>query len=154
MKTVFYKKQGRRYIPVSEYDSDLLDALPKGSHLVCVYPGGRSTRYNIDPNYAAMIAAGRVAQDAISNALRKASDLRPSRVPITEEQREAWMRLSKAFGEDSHMLTWPSARDAAEDAVKAMQAEADRMLDNPAVKKAWDYFMMVAALTKEQERAQ
>ena len=28
-------------------------------------PGGKSTRYNIDPNYAAMIAAGRIAEDAI-----------------------------------------------------------------------------------------
>jgi hypothetical protein len=35
-----------------------------------------------------------------------------------------------------------------------MQVEADKMLTNPAVKKAWDYFMMVWALTKEQERSQ
>lgn len=152
MKRIYYEKKGRRYVPVSEYDSNLLDALPKGDHLISVYPGGSSRRYNIDANYAAMIAAGRVAQDAISDALRKASDLRPSRAPITEEQRQAWMRLSEAFGEDSHMLTWPSARDAAEDAVKAMQAEADKLMSNPAVRKAFERFLIVCELTKERER--
>jgi hypothetical protein len=63
MKKIFYEKVGRRYKPVREYDNDFLDSVPKGSHLVMSYPGGKSTRYNIDPNYAAMIAAGRVAED-------------------------------------------------------------------------------------------
>ena len=43
-------------------------------------------------------------------------------------------------------------REAAEAGVKAMQDEADKMLTNPAVKKAWDYFMMVWSLAKEQEK--
>ena len=30
MKTIFYKKVGRKYVPVSEYDQTLMDALPKG----------------------------------------------------------------------------------------------------------------------------
>lgn len=57
-KTIFYKKEGRKYVPVYEYDQELLDAFPKGTHLVQVYPGGSSRRFNIQPNYAAMIAAG------------------------------------------------------------------------------------------------
>ena len=40
VKKVYYEKIGRRYRPVAEYDSDLLDSFPKGSHLICVYPGG------------------------------------------------------------------------------------------------------------------
>ena len=59
-KTIFYKKVGRRYVPVYEYDQTLMDALPKGSHLIQVYPGGQSTKYNVDPAYAPLIAAGRV----------------------------------------------------------------------------------------------
>ena len=85
MKETFYKKVGRRYVPVSEYDSDLFHSMPKGAHLVTCYPGGSSTRYNINPNHAALIAASRVAEDAMSNALNKASELKPSRRPVTEK---------------------------------------------------------------------
>lgn len=149
MKKVYYEKVGRRYVPVSEYDSTLLDSFPKGSHLVCVYPGGASRRYNVEPNYAAMIAAGRVAEDAISKALMKASDLRPKRAPITEGQRKAWDNLVKEMGEEARCLEWPSAREACEEAVKAMQAEADKLLENPSVRKAYERFLLVAELTKD-----
>jgi len=94
MKTLFYKKVGRKYVPVQEYDSEFLDAFPKGTHLVMCYPGGQSRRFNIEPNYAAMIAAGRVAEDAMSQAVVKASEMRPRRTPITEKQRKAWDNLS------------------------------------------------------------
>jgi hypothetical protein len=70
MKKIFYEKQGRRYVPEAEYDNELLDSFPKGNHLVMCYPGGSSRRFNIDPNYAAMIAAGRVAEDAVCDAMR------------------------------------------------------------------------------------
>ena len=149
MKEIFYKKVGRRYVPVYEYDQTLMDAFPKGSHLVICYPGGQSTRYNVNPAYAPMIAAGRVAEDKISEALRKASDMRPKRAPITEGQQKAWENLVKEFGEDARMLEWPSAREVAEDVVKVMQEEADKLLSVPAVRKAYEHFMFVAELTKD-----
>lgn len=154
MKTVFYKKEGRKYVPVSEYDQDLLDAFPKGTHVVMCYPGGQSRRFNIDPAFAPMIAAGRYAEDAISKHIMDVSALRPrqDRKPLTPEQLEAWERLAAAFGDERYALEWCSYREAAEAGVKAMQDEADKMLQNPAVKKAWDYFMMVWALAKEQEK--
>jgi hypothetical protein len=150
MKTLFYKKVGRRYIPVQEYDNELLDAFPKGTHLLMCYPGGQSRRYNIDPNYAAMIAAGRVAEDAMSQAVVKASEMRPRRTPITEQQRKAWAKLAKAFGEEVYYIELPSAREIAEEGLKAMQEEANKLLSNPAVKKAYDNFMLMCELTKEQ----
>lgn len=154
MKKLYYIKEGRRYVPVSEYDSDLLDSFHKGAHIVMSYPGGSSRRYNIDPAFGPMIAAGRYAEDAISKELMRASDMRPKESPLTQEQRDAWEHLIKVFGPSARTLEWPSAREATEAGVQAMQAEADKMLTNPAVKKAWDYFMMVWALTKEQEHTQ
>ena len=150
-KTVFYKKVGRRYEPVYEYDQTLLDALPKGTHLIQVYPGGQSTRYNIDPNYAAMIAAGRVAADTISQALVRASDLRPKSSPITEEQRQAWDNLVKVMGPEAKCLEWPSAREAADKAVEAMMEEAEKLLSNPTVRKSFERFLLVCELTKEHK---
>jgi hypothetical protein len=151
--TIFYKKVGRRYVPVSEYDQTLMDAFPKGAHLVICYPGGQSARYNIDPAYAPMIAAGRVAEDVISEALRKASDLRPTNkeTKLTEEQLRCWKALNKAFGNERHALQWPSAREACEEAVKAMTIEAEKLLTVPAVRKAYEHFLFVAELTKEHK---
>lgn len=151
MKKVYYVKEGRKYVPVAEYDSDLCDSFHKGTHLVMVYPGGTSRRYNIEPNYAAMIAAGRVAEDVISQALMRASDLRPKRAPLTEGQRAAWDNLVREFGEEARCLEWPSARDACEQAVKAMQVEADKLMQNPAVSRAYQRFQMICDLTREPQ---
>jgi hypothetical protein len=150
-KTIFYKKEGRKYVPVYEYDQELLDAFPKGNHLVSVYPGGSSRRYNIDPNYAALIAAGRVAEDVISKELMKASDLRPKKAPMTPGQIAAWENLVKEFGEEARMLEWPSAREACEQAIKAMEIEAEKLMLHPAVKRAYENFQIVAKLVSETE---
>lgn len=152
-KKIFYEKVGRRYVPIAEYDSDFLDSFPAGNHIVMCYPGGTSRKYNINPNYAAMIAAGRVAEDAISKAIMNAHEMRlpaeARRTLLTAEQQEAWKNLVKAFGPGVRQLEWPSIREAAEAGVKAMQEEADKLLSNPAVKKAWDYFQMTCDLTRE-----
>jgi len=149
MKKIFYEKKGRRYVPVAEYDNDFMDSFPKGNHLVMSYPGGSSRRFNIDPNYAAMIAAGRVAEDAICDSLRKSSEMKPQRTPITPGQKKAWEKLAKEFGDELCPLTYGSTRDHAEAAVKAMMEEAEKLLTNPSVRKAYERFMLIAELTKE-----
>jgi hypothetical protein len=149
MKKIYYEKKGRRYVPVAEYDNELLDSFPKGNHLVMCYPGGTSRRFNIDPNYAAMIAAGRVAEDAICKSISKASELRPKQTPITPGQRKAWEQLAKEFGDELATLHGLCVRDCAEAGIKAMQDEADKLLSNPTVKKAYEHFLLVCELTKE-----
>jgi hypothetical protein len=149
MKKVYYVKEGRKYVPVAEYDNDLMDSFHKGTHLVMVYPGGSSRRFNIEPALAPMIAAGRVAEDAISRAISKASELRPKSAPITEGQRKAWAKLAKEFGNDLATLQIDSAHDIAEAGVKAMQEEADRLLTNDAVKLAYEHFLLVCQLSQK-----
>ena len=150
MKKVFYEKVGNRYKPVREYDSDLLGAMPKGTHIIMSYPGGKSTRYNIDPALAPMIAAGRVAEDAISATIMAASAMRPRQDrKLTEAQRHAWEHLSNLMGEERYALEYASYREAAEAGVRAMMDEANKLLDNPAVKKAYEHFLLVCELTRE-----
>jgi hypothetical protein len=151
MKKIYYEKVGRRYVPVAEYDSAYMDSFPKGNHLVMCYPGGTSRRFNVDPNYAAMIAAGRVAEDAISSAVVKASEMRPHRTPITEKQQKAWQALTKAFGDERYYIEIPSAREIAEQGIKAMMLEAEKLLAVPSVRKAYEHFLFVAELTKEEQ---
>jgi hypothetical protein len=149
MTKIYYEKVGRKYVPVAEYNEQWLDSFTKGTHLVMVYPGGTSRRYNIDPNYAAMIAASRVAEDAICKAISKASELRPKQTPITVGQKRAWEKLAKEFGDDLCTLHGLSVHDCAEAGVRAMMEEADKLLANPTVRKAYDKFLFVAELTKE-----
>ena len=149
MKKIYYEKVGRKYVPVAEYDNDFMDGFTKGTHLVMSYPGGTSRRYNIDPNYAAMIAAGRVAEDAICRAISKASELRPKSTPITVGQKKAWEKLAKEFGDDLCTLHGLSVHDCAEAGVKAMMLEADKLLVNPSVRLAYEKFLFVAELSKD-----
>lgn len=150
-KKVYYEKIGRRYVPVAEYDSDYLDSFPKGSHLVMCYPGGSSRRFNIQPDYAALIAASRVAEDVMANAIVKASEMRPRTKPLTEKQRKAWNALIKSFGDDRYYIELPCARDIAEAGIKALQEEAKMLQYNDAVKKAYDHFILLCELTKEHQ---
>jgi hypothetical protein len=151
MKKIYYEKIGRRYVPVAEYDNDLLDSFPKGAHLVLCYPGGSSRRFNVEPNHAAMIAAGRVAEDGMCDAIRRASEMRPQRTPITEGQRRAWRKLAREFGDDLATLNMGCARDIAEAGVNAMIAEADKLMSHPAVRDAYEQFQTVCNLVKQKQ---
>jgi hypothetical protein len=151
MKKIYYVKQGRRYKPVAEYDNDLMDSFHKGNHLVMVYPGGTSRRFNIEPALAPMIAAGRFAEDAICTAMMNASELKPQRTPLTEAQQKAWRNLADAFGDELCTLQGASVRDCAEAGVQAMQAEADKLMSHPAVRDAYEQFQLICKLVKEKD---
>ena len=155
-ETIFYVKKGRRYVPHSTYSSEFCDAFPKGTHLVQSYPGGSCRRYNIDPAYAPMIAAGRVAEDVISRAIMDATEIRRQQrhetaEPLTPSQKAAWDNLVAEFGNHAKQLEWPSAREAAENAVKAMQVEADKLMQNESVRKAYDHFQLMCKLVAEND---
>ena len=150
MKKVYYEKIGRKYLPVSEYDRDFIDSLKTGTHLVMSYPGGRSFKYNVEPAYAPMIAAGRIAEDVISNAIMKAHEIRPyQNTELSPVQKEAWDNLIAMLGDRGRYLEWPSAREVAEASVKAMTEEAVKLLENPSVKLAYEHFQLVCDLAKD-----
>ncbi len=152
MKTVFYKKVGRRYEPVSEYDNEYLDSFPKGDHLVSVYPGGGSRRYRIDPAFAPMIAAGRYAEDAICRKIQEATELRPANREIDEATQRKWKKFIATIPEDfRYMFTHGSARDAADAGVRVMVEEADKLMKNESVRKSYEHFMLMCKLAKENK---
>jgi len=152
MKKVYYEKVGRRYVPVAEYDSTYLDSFPKGNHLVMCYPGGQSRRFNIEPALAPMIAAGRYAEDAMSSALVRASEMRPHKKPVTDKQDKAWRALAKAFGDERYYVEIPSAKEVTEAGIKAMETEANKLLEHPMVQAAYDEFMATCKLVLEQDK--
>lgn len=151
MKKIYYEKKGRRYVPVAEYDNDWMDSFPEGNHLIMCYPGGVSRRFRIDPALAPMIAAGRVAEDAISRRIQQETELRPANREIDEETQRKWKKFISTIPEDfRYMFTHGCARDAAEAGVKAMQEEADKLMQHESVRKAYDHFILMCKLTKEE----
>jgi hypothetical protein len=153
-KKIFYEKQGRKYVPVAEYDNDWIDSFPKGNHIIMCYPGGSSRRFHIDPAYAPLIAASRVAEDAICSAMIAADEVKPSRTPLTEAERDAWQNLIDVWGDEARSLRRPAIRDIAEAGIKAMQDEAMKLMDHPSVREAYEHFLFVAALVKDENKKQ
>lgn len=154
MKKIYYEKIGRRYVPVSEYDSDLLDSFSKGTHLVMSYPGGKSTAFNIDPNYAAMIAAGRVAEESMHKAINDAAKMKSDQwnnVALNNEQFEAWNRFVEVMGERGRYVYYNSVHDIAKAGIKALEEEAANLMKHESVKHAYEQFLLVCELTKQQE---
>ena len=148
MKTVFYRKEGRKYIPVSEYDSEFTDSHRYGNYLVTSTPGSLSRR-PIDPAFVLMHAATVYGEDTLADALRKNSAARPERKPLTQEQIDAWNALNAAFAGDAQALEWPAAYDAVRAVGNELVKQAAELLENPAVKNAYDEFMLICKLTKE-----
>lgn len=69
---------------------------------------------------------------------------------MTYEQKQAWSKLIEVFGPDAQQLEWPSANEAAEAGIKVLVNEAEKLMTHPAVKQAYDHFLMVVALTKQE----
>lgn len=152
MEEVFYKKVGRKYVPVSYYDSDVSYSFTLGSHLVVKRDGMTMYRMDIDPAVAPLVAAGIYAEEAIVEVMRNACEARPSHVPITEEEQEAWKQLTKAMGDARFYLQYPAIQDAARAGVKALIKESEELLSNPTVRAAYEQFLFVCELAKKEKQ--
>ncbi|MEI8101760.1 MAG: hypothetical protein WCH09_09425 [Bacteroidota bacterium] len=152
MKKTFYEKVGRRYVPVAEYDSELSNATRKGTNLVVTYDGGRTTYYNIEPALAPMIAAGGIFSNEVTSAISEKSKYSMSTTaPLTSKQQKAWVALEKALGKDGARLVSPSLHDCVEAGTAVLKSKITHLLENPAVKSAYDQFILLCELTKDQK---
>jgi len=86
-------------------------------------------------------------------SMQKASEMKPRQTPITPGQQRAWKKLAKEFGDDLCTLQVSSAHDIAKAGVKALQDEAKMLYSNQAVRKAYDHFILLCQLTKEEKNA-
>lgn len=153
MKKIFYEKIGKRYKPVKEYDDELTRAFTKGAHLVVCRPGSISYTHRIDPMFAPMLAAGTYAEDAMARAIsEEMATLRLESHPITKEQHKLWSQLAESFMETDLLLYRPASIESARAGIAALEKEVEKMLSVPAVKKAYEQFMLVWKLTKEHQQ--
>ena len=148
--TGIYKKVGRRYVEIGEYDQEMIDYVPNGTTMIVKRPGMTSRRYNVDPDILPLLAAAVYCEDQVSNAIYRAGELRPAGQKITPEQRAAFDRFLETMPEDDSnrfMMTVGSAREAAEAGTKALVAEAQKLLVNDSVRAAYEHFLLLCKLS-------
>ena len=116
-----YQKVGRRYKQVGQYLE--FDCFSNGAHLLVVNKGCTSYLRNVEPDKAGVLAAMKIAKDAMLQAFMEASDLRPANQPvtITEEQRRLLDEL-KATGFNESVWIRESAQGIVDAAFKALEA--------------------------------
>ena len=115
-----YQKHGRRYVELGKYVD--LDCYEHGAHLLVVNKGSTSYLRNVEPDKAGVLAAMKIAKDAMVQAFMEASDLRPANQPvtITEEQRRLLDEL-KATGFCTEMWIRESAQGIIDTGMKALE---------------------------------
>lgn len=147
MKKTYYIKEGRKYVPVAEYDSELMDSYPYGSHLVVNKRGSGMRRFCINPDFPALLAAASIMEDTLSHLLYKAGEARPHKEPLTKQQIAAWNKMKKVMGEELFMLQYKSCREIAEELLKEIQKEAEGASANPLVEDARNAYITAILLT-------
>jgi len=117
-----------RYEPTAVPD---YDGLAEGAYLLVVEPGCKSwRRVSVSPDYAALLAAARVARGAVMDAIRSRAE--PRLVRPTKAQAEAWkacQAVMAGYGEAVAPLVLRGASledlaDAVEGALLEAAAEA------------------------------
>lgn len=151
MEEIFYVKKHGRYKPVRYYDSNIMNGFPIGTSIVMTDGTFGCRRYQIDPAFAPMIAAGIYAEDKISRSIQEGSKAELRTKAVTQEEKNAWDNLSNVMGSAVFLVQYPACQDAARAGIKAMQDEANKMLTHPAVRNAYDQFLLIWKLTKEHE---
>ena len=102
-----YEKRGKRYFPVRE--ERYWDSWPAGFHLVYAdLDGGRSFRFNINPDKAEMQAAAKAREAELRKVLNDALAMRPTKRPVTERQAKAWEAFKRAMGNDGYIVEYDS----------------------------------------------
>jgi hypothetical protein len=113
-----YKKVGRKYIPAS--DIWAYEGLREGFWLVKVAPGSTSIRQQVYPAKAEITAAAREKEDELVDIIRKASEARPSRNPLTPEALADWQAFIAKHGKEFNTLEYPSLQENAERIMEAL----------------------------------
>lgn len=83
--TIIYKKVGRRYVAIGSCDPEQT-YYPHGSHLVVCKKGSTLTKFDIAPDFAAVEAALVLLKDAMSDAMRKATEMKLEKRPYTKKE--------------------------------------------------------------------
>lgn len=113
-----YRKVGKKFVPVN--DPYAYDGLRNGFWLIEIKDGSTSIRQEIYPDKAPITAAARNLEDKLVSIIRKASEAKPSSIPLTDEEKKDWDKFITKHGDRFNTLAYPSMQQNAEDIVAAI----------------------------------
>ena len=113
-----YRKVGKRFVPVN--DPYAYDGLRNGFWLIQVKDGSTSIRQEVYPEKAPIHAAARLMEDKLVEVIRKACEARPSKTPLSPEEKKDWDKFIKKHGESFNTLHYPSMQENAEKIIKVL----------------------------------
>lgn len=155
-RETYYVKRGDDYIPVCEYDSDMSGAWKYGCHLVINEFGSRMVLQDVDPDYAAVIAAVKIYKEILLKCVHTASEARPKTgngIPFTESQKAALVKLKEELGEHTHYFEFSSLQEIVDKSVDDfMNVVGKKYQDHPFVKKAYDNLLLKIKLCIDNEK--
>ena len=122
--TTLYTKVGRRYLPCAEHE--VWNSFPEGAHLVVCSPGSTLRRFNIDPDRAGLLAAAEPLREQIRALVMDLHKMRPTRRPVTLEQKAAWHAFERAMGNDAYCTEYASVGEIADAVVDLIVTEAGK----------------------------
>ena len=122
--TTLYKKVGRRYHPCAEHEE--WGSYPAGAHLVVCQPGSTLRRFSIDPDRAGLLAAAEPLRGQIRALVMELHKMRPTRRPVTLEQKAAWHAFERAMGNDAYCTEYASVGEIADAVVDLIVTEAGK----------------------------
>lgn len=125
----YYRKKGRRYIPVAEYTPEMSDVLHHGLYVLNVHQNGRSLRRVDRPATDELLAAVEQFRAALRDAMHEANQMTPNPrdgIRFSPKEKAAYANLRRELGDD-----WPivfrgaSMSDLIDAAVNALRAKLD-----------------------------
>lgn len=151
-RDMLYRREGRRYIPVSLIDHEWR-TFPNGSHLVVAdLPNRTIYRYNVDNVDAAVLAALVRCEDHLVEALWAQTSIQPSRPPITAEQRAAWEKFVEVMGDSGRTITYKSTQQAVSDALRSISDRVEETLVDQRVIEAYEKFKTAVAILTSNDK--
>ena len=118
MNQIRYRKVGRKY--VQDNDPCAYDGLREGWWLVKVAPGSTSIRQQVYPNRAEIDAAAKDKVDELVDIIRKASEAKPAKIPVSPEALADWQAFIAKHGNEFSTLQFPSIQENAEKIIEAL----------------------------------
>jgi hypothetical protein len=108
--TILYEKVGRRYKPVMTdgwyTDRRIADMVRPGAMLVVTSDNCTSYFRKVNPDYAAVLAALKVAREACADAMHKAAEFKPRTTILSERHAKAYAAYMKAIPKAEREGLW------------------------------------------------
>jgi len=112
MKETFYVKRGRKYVPVREYDNNLMCSVAEGVYVVVVSPGATSWKVAVQPERIPVIAAIQEHRDEIADKIMEVTKAEFTNKKPTKKEILAWEAYCDVLGNGAPLtVSRPSAME-------------------------------------------